>query len=107
MTDYISVFITASGEEEAAQIAKALVEARLAACVNIAGNIRSIYRWQGKIEDESEFLMIAKTKTELFDGLREKVKELHSYSVPEIIAIPIIKASNDYLNWLKEETETK
>ncbi len=75
--DEIVVFITASNEDEAAKIAKALVEAKLAGCVNIIKNIRSIYSWQGKIEDETEVLMIVKTRKPLFDALIKKVKELH------------------------------
>lgn len=101
----IVVFITASDEDEAAKIAKALVEARLAGCVNIIKDIRSIYSWQGKIEDEKEVLMVVKTQKPLFGPLTEKVKELHSYAVPEIIALPIIHGSEDYLKWLKEVTE--
>lgn len=102
--DNIIVFITASNEDEAARIARSLVEARLAACVNIIRNIRSIYRWQGKLEDEAEVLMTVKTRRSLFNALSEKVKELHSYTVPEIIALPIVEGSADYLNWLKEVT---
>lgn len=102
--DYFIVFITASSEDEAARIARALVEARLAGCVNMLKGIRSIYSWQGKVEDESEVLMIAKTRGDLFEALLKKVKELHSYSVPEIIAFPIVEGSADYLNWLKEVT---
>lgn len=98
----IVVFITASSEDEAAVIARALVEARLAGCVNIIRGIRSIYSWQGKIEDEAEVLMVAKTRKNLFEGLAEKVKELHSYSVPEIIALPLAEGSEAYLKWLKE-----
>jgi periplasmic divalent cation tolerance protein len=101
----IVVFITASNEDEAAKIAKALVETRLAGCVNIIKNIRSIYSWQGKIEDEPEVLMIAKTQKHLFDSLMKKVKELHSYTVPEIIALPIVEGSEEYLKWLREVTE--
>lgn len=100
----IVVYITTSGEEEAARIAKILVEERLAACVNILKDARSIYRWQGKIEDEKESLMIIKTRKELFDSLKKRVKEVHSYTVPEIIALPIIEGSEDYMNWLKEVT---
>ncbi len=99
------VFITVSNEEEAAKIAHALVEARLAACVNIVKGVRSLYLWKGKIEDESEFLMIAKTRRELFEALLKKVKELHSYSVPEIIAFSIVEGSKEYLDWLKEVTD--
>lgn len=100
----ILVFITAANEEEAANIAGAIVEQRLAGCVNIIRNIRSIYTWQGKTEDEQEVLMIAKTQRKLFPALAVKIKELHSYSTPEIIAIPIIEGSADYLNWLAEAT---
>lgn len=102
--DEIVVFITASNEDEAAKIARTLVETRLAGCVNIIKNIRSIYSWQGKIEDEAEVLMIVKTQKPLFDALMKKVKELHSYTVPEIIAMPIIEGSEGYLKWLKEVT---
>jgi periplasmic divalent cation tolerance protein len=100
----IVVYITAPNEEEAAKIAKAVVEERLAACVNIVKGIRSIYSWQGKIEDDPEVLMIAKTQRNLFETLKKRVKELHSYTIPEIIAMPIIEGSEDYLNWLKEST---
>lgn len=100
----IIVFITASKEDEAVTIARALVEDRLAGCVNIVRNIRSIYRWQGNIEDDQEVLMIAKTKTKLFNALEKKVKELHSYTVPEIIAMPIVTGSKDYLKWLNDAT---
>ncbi len=102
--DNIVIFITASNEDEAAKIARALVGERLAGCVNIIKNIRSIYSWQGNVEDEEEVLMIAKTQRSLFENLLRKVKELHSYTVPEIIAMPIIEGSEDYLKWLKEVT---
>jgi len=103
--DEIVVFITASDEEEASKIARALVEERLAGCVNIIKDIRSIYSWQGKIEDEKEVFMVVKTQKSLFDSLMKRAKELHSYTVPEIIALPIIQGSEDYLKWLKEVTE--
>jgi periplasmic divalent cation tolerance protein len=98
------VYITAPNEDEAAGIARALVESRLAACVNIVRDIRSIYSWQGKIEDEKEVLMIAKTRRELFEALKARVLEMHSYSVPEIIAVSIVDGSEEYLKWLKEVT---
>ncbi len=104
MSEYVIVLITAPKEEEAAKIARAIVDARLAGCVNIVKNIRSIYRWQGKMEDEEEVLMIAKTRKDLFENLVESVKKLHSYTVPEILAIPVLKGSADYLKWLMEET---
>jgi periplasmic divalent cation tolerance protein len=100
----IVVYITAPNEDEAARIAKAIVEERLAGCINIVKGIRSIYNWQGKIEDDAEVLMIVKTQRHLFEPLKRRVKGLHSYTVPEIIALPIIEGSEDYLNWLKEVT---
>lgn len=103
-TDEVAVFITAPTEDMAADIARALVEARLAACANIVKGIRSIYTWQGKVQDDREVLMIVKTRRDLFNALLSKVKELHSYEVPEIIAIPIAAGSEDYLKWLREST---
>ncbi len=102
--DAIVVYITSPNEEEAAKIARTVVEGRLAGCVNIVKGIRSIYSWQGKIENDSEVLMIIKTQRHLFEPLRMRVKELHSYTVPEIIAMPVIEGSEDYLRWLKEVT---
>ena len=104
MTEYIVVLITAGKEEDAAEIAKEIVRDRLAACVNIVRGVRSIYRWQGKTEDEGEVLMVVKTRRALFADLAKRVKELHSYSVPEIIGLPIVEGSEDYLRWLGEET---
>jgi len=104
MTDYIVVFVTAAKEEEAALIGHTIVGERLAACVNIIRSIRSIYRWQGRIEDEQEVLLIIKTKRILFENLKKRVKELHSYSVPEIVAIPLVGGDEQYLNWIGQET---
>jgi periplasmic divalent cation tolerance protein len=103
-TEEIVIFITAPNEDEAVRIARSLVGARLAACVNIIKDIRSIYTWQGKVEDDSEVLMIAKTVKRLFAPLSAKVKEIHSYDVPEIIALPIMDGSEDYLKWIKAST---
>jgi periplasmic divalent cation tolerance protein len=100
----IVVYVTTPSEDEAVKIAKAIVEDKLAGCVNIVKAVRSIYRWQGKIEDDTEALMIIKTKKGLFDQLQKRIKELHSYSVPEIISLPITDGSTDYLNWLNEVT---
>jgi periplasmic divalent cation tolerance protein len=100
----IVVLITAPSAEEAAKIAKVLVEERLAACANIVKDIRSVFRWEGKIEDDSEALMVLKTREALFEDLEKRVRELHSYSVPEVIALPIVKGSEAYLSWLQEET---
>jgi len=104
MADFVVVLITAPNEDAAAKMANDLVASRLAACVNIIRNIRSIYRWQGKIEDEGEVLMLVKTRKELFNDLQKRVRELHPYTVPEIIALPIIEGFEGYLGWLKEET---
>ncbi len=101
--EYAVVFITAPDEEEAARIARTIVEERLAGCVNIVKGIRSIYRWEGKVEDEHEVLMIVKTKRDLFNALEKRVKELHSYSVPEIISLPLVEGSEEYLSWLNNE----
>ncbi|GBE36656.1 divalent-cation tolerance protein CutA [bacterium BMS3Bbin07] len=101
--EYSVVFITAPDEEEAARIARTIVEERLAGCVNIVKGIRSIYSWEGKVEDEHEVLMIVKTKRDLFNALEKRVKELHSYSVPEIISLPLVEGSEEYLSWLKHE----
>lgn len=103
-SEEIAVFITSSSEEEASRIAGSLVGERLAACVNIIKNIRSIYAWQGKVCDDAEVLMIVKTQRCLFNKLKDRVKELHSYDVPEIIALPIIDGSEDYLKWIREST---
>jgi periplasmic divalent cation tolerance protein len=97
----IIVFVTASKEEGAVAIARVLVEERLAGCVNIVGGVRSIYRWEGNLEDDREVLMIVKTRRELFPLLEKRVKELHSYTVPEIIALPVAEGSLDYLAWLE------
>jgi periplasmic divalent cation tolerance protein len=102
----IVVFITAPNESEAATIAFSLVQERLVGCVNIIKGIRSIYSWMGKIQDETEVLMIAKTRESLFEALSRKVKELHSYAVPEILAVPCVKGSADYLTWLEEVTDS-
>lgn len=104
MTDAIVVYVTAPNEDEAVKIADALVSGKLAGCVNIVKGLRSIYSWQGKIEDEPEALMIIKTSSHLFEALQKKVKELHTYTVPEIIALPVIAGSEDYLGWLKDVT---
>ena len=101
----IVIIITTPSEDLAVTIARALVETRLAACANIIKGVRSIYSWQGRIEDDTEVLMIVKTRRELFDQLKTKVKELHSYEVPEIIALPIVAGSDDYLKWLRDSTE--
>lgn len=98
--DNIVVFITASSEEEARKIAEALLNRRKAACVNIVPNIHSLFWWEGKLDTAQESLLIVKTKASLFTELVSLVKGIHSYKVPEIIALPIVAGSEDYLNWL-------
>ncbi|UCG21802.1 MAG: divalent-cation tolerance protein CutA [Deltaproteobacteria bacterium] len=104
MKDYIVVYVTAPAEE-APQLAKTLVEEKLVACVNIVPGLRSIYWWQGNVEDEPEVLCIMKTRSNLFEPLRDRVVELHSYEVAEIIALPILAGSPPYLDWIKENTK--
>ena len=103
--DPVAVLVTCGSEKEALKIANALVEGHLAACVNLISPIRSIYRWEGKIWDEKEWLLVIKTRKQRFEELEKKVKSLHSYSVPEIISLPIGEGSLPYLNWLTEMTE--
>ena len=105
MTGISIVFVTAGNEEEAARIARELVEQRLAACANIAPRIRSIYRWQGQVHDEQECLIIIKTRTSNFEALQAKVRELHSYEVPEIITFPVAAGLPRYLDWVMAETQ--
>jgi periplasmic divalent cation tolerance protein len=99
------IIITASNEEEAVRIARSLLEERLVACVNIHPKVRSLYWWEGKIQDEGEAMMVIKSRRELFGEVIKKVKEIHSYTVPEIIALPIIEGSEDYLRWIQEVTK--
>jgi periplasmic divalent cation tolerance protein len=104
MTDCILILVTAGSEPEAETIAKTLVEERLVACVNIVSSIRSIYRWEGKIADDREWLLIMKTPASHFAAVESRVKALHSYQMPEVIAVPIQAGSEAYLRWIREET---
>ena len=103
MSSYIVVLVTVGLSEEAAKLGRSLVEERLAACVNCIGPIRSVYRWKGQIEEDEEFLLVVKTREDLFARLKAKVVSLHSYSVPEVIALPIVKGNEGYLQWLGEQ----
>jgi len=100
----IVVLITTPSKDEAERIARHLIENRLAACVNIVPSVRSLYRWEGNICDETESLLIVKTQADRFDQLSREVKAHHRYTVPEIIALPIVQGSPDYLNWIQEST---
>ncbi len=106
MTDKIVVLSTCSSAEEADKIARALVERRLAACVNIVAGMRSLYHWKGAIEEASEWLLLIKSKRELFAGLRAALTSLHSYEVPEIVALPIVDGSESYLSWMDAELQS-
>jgi periplasmic divalent cation tolerance protein len=104
VADYIITFVTTSSKEEAEKIANALIEEKLAACCNIIERINSLFFWQGKKCSEQEILIIIKTKTTLFEKLSERVISLHSYEVPEIIALPIVSGNKKYLDWINEST---
>jgi periplasmic divalent cation tolerance protein len=99
-TDKIVVLITAGSEEEAHSIAESLVKRKKAACINIVPSVDSLFWWEGKIDSARESLLLVKTKASLFPEIVELVKRTHSYEVPEIIALPIIAGSEDYLKWL-------
>lgn len=103
--EFSVILVTAGSEDEAARIATALVEERLAGCVNIVPSVRSIYRWQGKVCDEAEVLLVIKARHDKVSQLADRVKQLHSYTVPEVIALPITEGSADYLKWLTDVTE--
>jgi len=105
MQEFSIIIVTASSESEGVTIGKALVEEGLAACVNIIPHIRSVYLWKGNIWDEAETLLIIKSREALFDRIKSRVKELHSYEVPEIIALKIKRGDSAYLNWIEEVTE--
>ena len=107
MTDKIVVLAMASSAEEAHRIARHLIEQRLAACVNIVPGVKSVYCWQGAIEESSETMLVIKSSRTLFDSLAEAIKSVHSYEVPEVIALPIVVGSEAYMNWLQAELEVK
>ena len=104
MENYIVVYITCPSKDEAEKLAAKILQERLAACVNIINGVQSFFHWQGKIDQAKESLMILKTKKSLLKDLTSFVQMYHSYDVPEIIAIPIIGGSDDYLNWINAET---
>jgi periplasmic divalent cation tolerance protein len=104
MTDKRIVLSTAGSADEARKIARELVERRLAACVNVIPQIESIYRWQGNVESAQEWLLLIKTTAERFAAVRDAIRELHSYELPECIAIAIEDGSAEYLRWLSDST---
>jgi periplasmic divalent cation tolerance protein len=104
MEQFIVVLITCPSQEEAERLSNKILSERLAACVNIINGVHSLFHWQGQIESDQESLMIVKTRSLLLAQLKTFVQENHPYDVPEIIAVPIIGGSDDYLNWVKSET---
>ncbi|RMD46796.1 MAG: divalent-cation tolerance protein CutA [Aquificota bacterium] len=105
--EHIVIFITVPSLDIGKQIAEKLIKEKLAACVNITSKVNSIYFWQGNIEKDDEFLLIIKSRKDRFEKLEKAVKTLHPYSVPEIIAMPLILGSGDYLNWINETLDRK
>ena len=102
MSQHLLVLTTIGSEEDAARLGRNLVEKRLVVCVNVIGPARSIFLWKGKVEDESERLLLMKTRADRYVDLETNIKELHPYEIPEIIAIPIERGSQDYLAWVDE-----
>lgn len=103
--EFIVVYVTAGSAEEADRLARTLVDEKLAACVNRIKSVQSIYRWQGQVEQSDEELLIIKTRKDLFSVLEKRVRELHSYDVPEIVAVPLLAGSPEYLSWLQDQVQ--
>ena len=102
---HVVVFITVPDQESADRVSVLLVEKKLAACVNQVPGVQSVYRWQGEVNRDSEILLIAKTRASLFEeAFAPAVKEVHPYDLPEIIALPVLMGSQDYLDWIDAET---
>ncbi len=102
-----AVLVTAGSEQQAVSIARALVDERLAACVNIVGPVRSIYRWRDAVEDDREYLLIIKTRAALYAKVERRVRELHTYEVPEVLALSADRGSLPYVKWLLESTGSR
>lgn len=107
VTDKIVVLSSCPSEIEAAKIGRHLVEQRLAACVTVLPNARSIYRWQGEIEDSLEFILLIKSSREALPKLREELQKIHSYQVPEILALPVVDGPVAYLDWMEREIQLR
>jgi len=106
MNEYLLVISTVPTEDEGNAIAQKIVEEQLAACVTVTSAVQSFYWWEERISIDKEFILFVKTKTSLFPKLEERIKTLHSYQVPEIIALPIHTGSKDYLDWIKQNTQS-
>ncbi len=107
MSEFLSVYMTAPTRDEADEIARVLVDERLAACANIFWDVASVYRWQGKVEQAQECVIIAKTTADKFDALQKRVKEIHSYDCPCIVATAITTGNPDYLEWLTKAASSE
>jgi periplasmic divalent cation tolerance protein len=105
MTEYIVILITCPSVEEAEKIARALISDKLIACGNMISGVNSLFFWQGKVSNETETLIIAKSIKRLFPLIVDKVKSLHAYTIPEIIALPLIEGSTEYLRWIEETVQ--
>jgi periplasmic divalent cation tolerance protein len=103
MSEQLVVLMTASSQEEADRIAHGLVSEMLAACVNVIPAVTSVYRWQGQVQRDQEWLLVAKSRRDVLDALVQRVQALHSYDVPEIIALPLVGGSEAYLRWIDRE----
>ena|ERR1700722_5386216 len=103
MTDKIVVLSACATADEAHSIATKLIEARLAACVNVIPGVRSFYRWKGKVEQAEECMLVIKTSRRQFESLRIELEKAHTYEVPEVVALPVVEGSPNYLNWLDNE----
>ncbi len=106
MNDFLQIVTTTERQEDARRIADLLVEKRLAACVQIVGPVTSVYRWQGNVESAQEWQCQIKTRQALFDSVADAIREAHPYEVPEIVAVPIVAGSREYLIWLEEQTQS-
>ena len=104
MTDAVLVLTTLPNSEAAAELANRLVSEKLAACANILPALRSIYRWQGKVQDENEVLVLLKTQARHYESLKSRILALHPYDLPEVIAIPVERGHQAYLDWIVKET---
>ncbi|SRR5574344_2216832 len=102
--DFILIYCTVPNKKEARKIARYLVEESLVACVNIIDKMQSIFSWDGEICEEKELLLIMKTRAEHFETVKKIIKKIHSYSIPEVISVPIVQASETYLKWIAHET---
>ncbi|NPA06226.1 MAG: divalent-cation tolerance protein CutA [Chloroflexi bacterium] len=104
MTDAIQVVTTVERREDAERLVQAIINQRLAACAQILGPMQSTYWWQGKVETATEYLIIFKSRTEIYPALEAAIKAAHPYQVPEILAVPVVAGNPDYLAWLRAET---